>query len=713
MILLFGQAIAIQNPGRANEQEPALKLKAELVEIRAVVTDKSGKVVDNLAQEDFELFENDLLQPINFFSLEKIGEPSTLPANPGKSVNPLAALSGAKPAPTRTFVLFVDTIHLSVSSAQLVRKALRRFVDEQMTDQDLVCLVTSNGSLGLAEQFTRDRQILRYGIERLRPYGNLQSSRFTPYIASMALRGDPVSWNVALQILLAEGTTMPGGQCMDPNGPDDCNVRMHSSMVLNEAIVKRKSTLTTLKYVADRLAKLPGQRIINLFSDGFSLMEDGGAVDTTDLQNVVSHATRAGVVIYSIDAKGLETSILTGDASVRSIPQSADFSSALSMSRADLQNGLNSLAHDTGGKFLLNTNDLGQSVQKVIDENRVYYSFAYYPNLEKDGNKFRRITIKVKDHPEYTVRTQKGYLPNELFKPEKGEIAKTPEQKLFKALAAPLPVTNLGVAASADYLETDAEKPQAVIQVYIDGDTLDYQQQGGRFGLNLEVATAVYDKLGKVVSSTLDTVKGNLQTHRVEMAKQNGYRIVKKIALKPGIYQIRLGVREPSTDKIGTATAWLEIPDLTRNRFAMSSLFLSESAEASAANNKDPLATVNKATYSQDKEFYLSKIIQGVPIYKSGHLLAYYFLVYNGSPKSPLNADLLMQSEIIQGDAVIFKSGWQAATGRLIRQNKKGIEVGGLIELNVKPGIYELRLTVKDAKSNKTIQQSSIIGVEP
>jgi VWFA-related protein len=715
IVTLFCRAFATQNPNQANEQEQPLKLKAELVEIRAVVTDKNGKLIDNLSKEDFELFENDLPQLINFFSLENIGEKSSAAANKEKSLDPLAALSKAKPAPTRTVVLFIDTLHLSVSSAALVKKALRHFVDEQMTDQDLVCLVTSNSSLGLAEQFTQDRQILRYGIERIRPQGNVPSSRFTPYIASMALRGDPVSWNVAVQILLAEGLALPGGKCSSPDELDECNVRMHSSIVLNEAIVKRKSTLATLKYVTDRLAKLPGQRVINLFSDGFSLMQEAGAIDTNDLQTVVSHATRAGVVIYSIDAKGLTTADQTGDASFGRVPQSAEFSSALSMSRTDLQNGLNSLAHDTGGKFLFNTNDLSKSVEKVIEENRVYYSFAYYPNTEKDLNKFRRITIKVKGHPEYTVRTQKGYLPNDLFKPEKEEIAKTPEQKLFKAIAAPLPVTTLGIAASADYWESDTDKPQAIVQVYIDGDALDYKQQTGRYGLNLEVATAIYDQLGKVVSSTIDTVKGNLQTHRVAMAKQNGYRIVKKVALKPGTYQIRVGVREPSTEKIGTATAWVEVPDLQKNRFAMSGVFLSESAKAGEPGSagKDPLASLNKASLSQDKEFYLSKIIQGVPIYKSGHLLAYYFLIYNGSPKSPLNADLQMQTEIVQGDKVLFTSDWQPVTGRLVKQDKKGLEVGGLVELNVKPGIYELRMTVRDAKSKKAIQQSSIIGVEP
>lgn len=711
---ITGQTLAFQNPNQASDQEQALKLKAELVEIRAVVTDKSGKIIDNLSKDDFELFENNAPQPIIFFSREKVGE-KVVVTNTDKPVNPLATLSQPKSKPARTMVFFIDTLHLSVGSAQLVRQALKRFINQQMTDDDLVALITSNGSLGLAEQFTQNRQILRYGIERIRPQGNLRSSNFTPYIASMALRGDPISWKVAGDILVAEGLSLSPGGCGGPNDLDQCNIRAQAQIVLNEAIVKRKSTLTTLKYVTDRLAQLPGQRIINLFSDGFSLMQEGGSIDTSDIQAVTSHATRAGVVIYSMDAKGLETSFLTGDASLGRIPQGADYTSALSMSRGDMQNGINALAADTGGKLLLNTNDLGNSVAKVIEENRTYYSLAYYPNTDKELNKFRRISARVKDHPEYTVRTQKGYLPSELFTREKEEVAKSPHQQLLKAIVAPLPTTNLGVAASADYLENDTDKSQVWAQVYVDGNDLDYKQENGRFTFNIEVVTQVFNNLGKSIFSTVDTIQGKLQPQRLDMAKQNGFRQLKRLALKPGVYQIRVGVRELSSEKMGTAAAWVEVPDLQKNKLAISGIFLSESANSREQITKAAaqVSSTTKATQSDDKEFFLSKVTQGIPVFKSGHLLAYYFAIYSKDLKPSTPADLLVQSEIVQDENIIFKSDWQPASERLIKQGAKGLELGGILELNVKPGIYEMRISVKDAKAKKTVQQSAIIGVEP
>jgi VWFA-related protein len=712
IVATASQLLALQNSNQAKEEQ-TLRLKAELVEVRAVVTDKSGRLIDNLTKDDFELVENDTPQPIVFFSRERVGE-KVLVAGADRP-GPLATLSQEKPRPTRTIVLFIDTLHLSPGSVHLVRQALKRFVNQQMTDNDLVWLVTTNGTLGLAEQFTQNRDLLRYGIERIRPQGTLSNSRFTPYVASMALRGDQASWTVALQIMLAEGLAFPGGNCNDPNGPDQCGVRAHANEVLNQALIKRKATLASLRLVTGQLARMPGQRIINLFSDGFSLMQEHGSVDTASLQTVTSQATRAGVVIYSIDAKGLDVSYLHGDASTPTLPFSADFASSMSMSRNDLQNGLNALASDTGGRYLLNTNDLGNSVAKILEENRTYYALAYYPNTEKELNRYRRISVRIKDHPEYQVRAQKGYHPEELFKAEKVEKAETPQQQLQKAIIAPLPTTDLGVTVSADYLENDLDNSQVWAQIFVSGNDLTFQQEKDRHLLNVEIVTQIFNRDGKLVSSTVDKVEGKLQAHRLAVARQNGFRQMKRMALKPGAYQIRVGVREPATEKMGTASAFVEVPDLQKGKLALSNLFLSESASNREQISKaaEQVSATTRTPRNQSDEFFMAKVTQGIPVFKSGHMLAYYFVVYGRAAKAAESSDLLMQTQLVQDEKVVFQSTWQPVSERLIKQGKKGLELGGILQLGLAPGLYELRINVKEAKSQKIIQQSSIIGVEP
>src|SRR5215216_323205 len=89
-------------------QDQTIRLKSELVEVRAVVTDKQGQPVGNLKKEDFELLENNRPQNISFFSVEAIGtQPG--PDKPAEH----APLRARQEEPARTVVLFVDTVHIS------------------------------------------------------------------------------------------------------------------------------------------------------------------------------------------------------------------------------------------------------------------------------------------------------------------------------------------------------------------------------------------------------------------------------------------------------------------------------------------------------------------------------------------------------------------------------------------------------------------------
>src|SRR4030095_16913432 len=99
--------------------------------------------------------------------------------------------------------------------------------------------------------------------------------------------------------------------------------------------------------------------------------------------------------------------------------------------------------------------------------------------------------LRVKGHPEYSVRTQKGYLASDLVKSAKA-AAKSPQQKLFDAIARPLPETAINVSASAHYLEVESDKAQVSIKLLIDGARLSYHDAGDRSTLVLEVEGEIY-----------------------------------------------------------------------------------------------------------------------------------------------------------------------------------------------------------------------------
>jgi VWFA-related protein len=693
-----------QDRAKKDERDAQLRLKTDLVQVRAVVTDKRGQPVAGLKKEDFELLEDNRPQEISFFSAENVGVPSD-PQRQAESKSLRVPLQDVG----RTIVLFVDTVHTSFVNLARVKQTLRRFVDEQMTDRDMVALMTSSAAVGLMEQFTRDRRLLRAAIERLTAWRlSLQETLFTPYLAAQIARGDRRSLILGIELLRQEEIIAKDmrDEIIEPQ------VRAKARQILAEASYRRTVTLATLKGVVERTAEMPGQRMIAVFSEGFSMLGTVGGQEFIDLQPAISRAVRSGVVIYAIAAQGLQPSMMI-PASHPGIPtgrqkdtinrEMADLTSTLGASERDLETGLIILAKDTGGEAFFNTNDLNARLQKALNDNRVYYAFAYHApddDSTNRGKNFHTITVRVRNHPEYKVRTQRGYQPLEA-KPAEQPL--TPRQRLAQAIGAPLPVTTIPVAVSADYFERESLPGQAYIQTYIDANALQYREQDQHYLFDLETVITVYDLTGKRVHFSSNVANGNFTPERLDLAKQMGYRYTERVALKPGVYQARIGVLETATERIGTATGWIEVPDLDKGRLTLSALLLSRSP---AAADQEP---ANKAG---SVESLSPSVTQGILVYKKGAELEYRLVIYPGKDQKP--SDLSMQIEVAQGDQSIYQGQWSGVESRVVDKDSKGLEVGGSLTLNgVNPGVYELRVSLKGPGAKKPVQRVASFGVEP
>jgi VWFA-related protein len=711
-------------------------VKTDLIDLRAVVTDKRGKPITDLKKEDFELSENGKPQEISFFSMVKISGKGEVrrAASPSAEKRPdreseARPASGGPETPARSVILYVDTLHLSPQSLLNLKQSMRKFIDEHLTDQDLTAIVTSAGSLGVVEQFTRDRQVLRLAVARLSARQNARDTLFTPYIAAMVDRGNREALQVATAIYAAE-------ERLPPNDPTIGRmVEARARQIMSEVGYTRRATLITLREVVQKLEGLPGQRLLVMASDGFTLLDSGGGNDTGDLQSVTSRATRSGVVIYTIDAKGLKPPALF-DASIGTVPSDPRISSYISAGERDLENGLNALAHDTGGDAFFNTNDTAGAMARALDDNQIYYAVAYYPSGEESEKKYRKITLKIKNHPEYLVRSQRGYLPADLSKKAKEEAAKTPQQRLVAAALSPLPMTEVAVAAVASFAEVPTDAAQATLKVYVDGKTLTYREEGGRFHFEAEILTMIYNSDGRRVDLKSQIIQGNLTPARLEDAKRYGFLYARRIPLKPGLYQARVGVREiPKAapggaaeeqveGRMGSSAAWVEVPDLSKkNKPALSDLF---TADATEVQNSTPASENGK-----ENTLAQSRVIQGVRYFPKAQPLVYFFWIYNTEPeKNASNQSnrttaarpdanqsgdgLELQIEILKDEAPYVTSAWQPAKTREIGRDSKGISLGGQLGINkFEPGVYELRVSIRSPKLKRPLQRTTVFGIEP
>jgi VWFA-related protein len=706
-----------------NDQEEVLRVRTNLVELSAVVTDKRGQAVENLSKEDFELLENERPQPISFFTVERVGGAASPPATTSASaavINTPGAsgeTSRANSAPSspaavgRTVVLFVDALHLTPSGLMNVKKALTRFVETQMTENDLVAVVSTGASGALLGQLTRDRNLLRAAIARLSPQSVQTPSFFTPYLAAQILREDNMdgeATTLAARIIRAEEglrVVVMDPERKDPDYLQKVYARQKAPVILAEEAQRRRASMASLRAVAEHLANLPGQRLVAYFSEGFSMVGARGEPETGEIESVTSRAARSGVVIYSIDARGLAANpvfdVSAGDFDAGA-GQTSQMSAYLSAAVTESQNGMNALARDTGGEPFFNTNDLNRALGRALEENRVYYRIAYH-SPEGDDTKFRRVSLSVKNHPDYKVRTQRGYR----VEPEAAEALKTPAQKLIAAMLSPLTATAIPVDASAGFYVGAGDEAQVTFRAHIDASRLDWGAQSGDTArVDLEVLTAIYDLAGKPVASFPEKIQSTLRAGDVELAKRNGIDSVKRLSLKPGLYQIRVGVREPSTERVGTSSVVVEVPDLSLDRLTLSSVFLR--ADLNQADATDAKGASRPAPREEFR--------QGLRVFRRGEPLIYQFRVYHGEGAHEGGGDganLSMQLELRQGERTIYQSPWQQLAPLIVRRDAKGTEVGGQLRATLPPGSYELGVRVRDERRKKTVGGAVEFAVEP
>ena len=750
ILLVLGAAayISAQDATRETKRNDVpdiqkFKVKTELMEVRAVVTDSKGRIVENLKKEDFELLENDRPQEISFFSISRIdGQFPTPSGEKARGREQTVKQPGAKELPgdppARSTLILVDNLHLSLASFNRIKQALRNFVNEQLTQQDMVALATSGGTLGIAQQFTRDRQLLRYAIEQIRFSPIRSESLFTSSLATDVITDREEAMRLAVDLVRREDNVY----C--PCSLVSNLARSKALQILSEWSYTRKNTLSIIKDFAEQMIRLPGKRMMVIFSDGFTMRDMDGEIHNEELQSVISRAVRSGVVIYSINAKGVQTppeidasrnmTTRTFDKNpnltppedetdeqrlsrIKEVtqcdedppdtrcypPAQGQLSSFLGISEREEMNGLHAMAQETGGALYDDTNDMNIALGRAFDANRFYYVLSYYLLGGSEDRRFRSIKVRVKNHPEYTVRTPQGFLPYNSAATLDEESEITAQQRLLNSIRSPLPILDLAVSAQADFIETESDNRQVSLIVYFDGDRLQYREQDKGNEIKLEILYVIYDSSGRQVEGTSARVEGNLSRDGVAQAKTSGYRLLRRLELKPGFYQVRIGVREDGTNRIGTAAAWVEVPELASGKVRLSSLILGNPLDLDAVDAES--LDVSKLEQV--------KVVQGIPLFSRGDICYYYFRVHK-SAQAAESEDLSWKWELLRGGKTLKQDAWTPISEEQKYKDSKGwFDVDGEVDYgNFDPGVYELRISVKDAQSGKTVQRTAVFGIE-
>jgi VWFA-related protein len=558
-------------PSPPSEQtEDVVKIFTDLRQTDVMVFDAKGKFVDGLNRQDFELRVDGKPVPITFFERVEAGAGNEeaqwlaarnpTPSNTAKETSPITY--------GRKVLFFVDDIHLSPTSIVQARELIRKYIDYEHTENDEVQIVSASGRVGFFQQLTDNKIVLRKAAERLTYYQRTgRDYDFPPmssYQAFQIERGDTNTFDYFVDELLKRNRFLTRSQAGDI-------VRARAANIMRQSSQWVLKTLGALDQTIRDAANVPGRKLLFFISDGFLVNSN-----YTDMSNAIrslgSSAARAGVVIYSIDARGLVVPLV--DDGTGSDPTGR----LLRASQGEVfafQDPLNALAQDSGGRALFNNNNLYAAVDNGLKETSFYYLLGWTPERTDDNPaKFRRIELAVIGRPELTVRVRKGSFNLEPAKSKSLGAAKVRpvEAKLQEALVATTPVRELPVSMALSYVDTPDKGSSLSVSMEIPTEVLSSNVSDQKLSASVDFAGAVFDQEGKSTTTFGQRVTVG------EALKTDGRRLkyTHTVFPRPGLYQVRVAARDALSGRVGTAKSWIEIPNLAQKKLTLSSIVVGE-----------------------------------------------------------------------------------------------------------------------------------------
>ena len=530
----------------AFQDDPKFTSNSQLVIEIVSVKDKSGKPIEGLTAKDFVLTEDGKPQTITICEYQQLKQGAAPVAAPVDLADMRfqTRIAPAKPGDVkykdrRLLALYFDQSAMPPPDQIRAFQAAGKFIRTQVTAADLVAVITfTGGAVKVLQDFSDDRVKLE---------------------------------TVILKLAAGDGA----GNSTDPN--DAGSADTGSAFGQNDGefnIFNTDRQLAALQTAVKMLGMLNEKKSLVYFASGLRL---NGVDNQAQLQSTVNAAIRANVSFFPVDARGLVASAPMGDATQGSPGGTGMYTGTSARASGDnfqrSQDTLYSLAADTGGKALLDNNDLGRGIVQAQQAISNYYILGYYTtNTNLDG-KLRKIRITVKDTNAAVTYRQGYYAGKEFTK----FTSVDKERQLEDALMLGDPITELTIALELNYFQLNRAEYFVPLVVKIPGSELALARRRGAEHTLIDFIGEVKDEFGSTVSNVRDKVDIKLSNQTAAELSKHPVEYDTGFTLLPGNYTVKFLARDDETGRIGTYIAKFRVPNLNKEekRLPISSVVLS------------------------------------------------------------------------------------------------------------------------------------------
>jgi len=530
------------------------KVRVNLVLVRVVVRDEHGKIIDNLKKEDFQLFDNRKPQTISTFNIETplshsipVVSVSDRDPEPGEKEPPAPDL------PQRFVSLFFDDMHLAMEDAVSVRSAGAKILDA-MTATDRVGIYSSSGQV--KQEFTGDRERLKQTLNQItaRPLnatGFHECPEITYYQADLIEnRSDQQALAVAAEEAI---------QCAFEGDESKIVQAMTMARAAAARVLASGDSATDYSYqhIYDALRTLssrPGQRKMVFISPGFII-----STLLAERSEVIDRSTRAGIVIDTLDARGLYAPDISGD--IADPPadsyKTAGFKTSYRVAAQSAQSEiLSDFANGTGGTFYHNRNDLDVALREAIAAPSTTYVLGFSPQNLKLNGSFHTLKVSLTGKRKFVIQARRGfYAPRTMKTPEE-----TAKAEIQEAVFSQEEIRDLPVDLQTQFFVRDATAARLSVLAHVDLKGLKFRKVEDRNHDDLTLATVIFDENGNYVTGGEKVLEMKLRDATLERLDHSGITVKSSFDVKPGNYLVRLVVRDKEGDLMAARNGAVVIP---------------------------------------------------------------------------------------------------------------------------------------------------------
>ncbi len=661
------------------QQRSTFSITTNIVVVNVSVLDRNGKPIENLTKDDFLVYEDGKQQKLQAVDLQRLKNDALPSLQQALQQRPETGYRPPTPAATnsnlkskyqdrRLMVMLFDFSSMQAAEQIRAKNAAISFLEKQMTSSDEVSIMTYGSELKTVLDFTSDRAQLIGAIQAFRIGESSENATFAD----------------------------TGADSQDQSG----------QFVADETefnIFNADLKLAALQDAARGLGQYPEKKALIYISSG---IQKSGVDNQSQLRATVNTAVRSNVAFYPIDARGLSALVPGGDATQQGAVGNNLYSGAgqtsLRQNFTNQQETLATLAVETGGKALLDSNDLTDGMREVQQDFTSYYVLSYISTNPSQDGRYRRLQVKLSPRVaglRAKVDYRQGYYAPTTFK-RMDEADK--EAALAQALKSDNPITDLPIAVEIDYFRLDKGKYFAPISAKVPGSALEFEKKGARQATELDFIAEVRDARNRPAATVRDTIPLKVDQDTAGKVLQKSIQYDTGVTLTPGKYTLRFVARENGQGKTGTFETHFTIPDLESEKSLHVSSLVVSNQRAPVTEQIGGVKNAKKLVLENPLIDNGQKLVPNVTkVFRPDQSLLVYLEVYD--PGTPLNLPSSFQMSDVETTLAFFKNNRKVfetgpvRSGRTIPGRVATLPVRMTVPLgNIQPGQYECQLNVID-----------------